>query len=183
MALFIHLLISANQKKNKFYWNGQEIEVEMGQLITGRNELSKQTGITQRSIRTALYILKSTSTIAIKTTNRFSLISILNWNEYQSKPTNQTTSISANNRPATDQLPTTNNNEKNEENEKNNNNVFVEKIATWAYERARVNPSCTREAFKKSVESAISRVGEVRIKRLFEVEENAIQFLKNIKTI
>jgi len=109
VALFVHLLLSVNQEKRKFYRNGQEIEVLPGQLLTGRNELSKQTGISHQSIRTCLTVLKSTSTITIQSTNRFSLISILNWQEYQShqpaeQPANQQT---------TNQQLTTNKNTKN----------------------------------------------------------------------
>lgn len=118
--LFIHLLLSANQEKKKFYWNGEEIEVLPGQLITGREELSKQTGISPQSIRTAMMVLKSTSTLTIKSTNRFSLITISKWHEYQGGVTSKSTSNLTNNQPTTNQQLTTNKNNKNDKNEKNN---------------------------------------------------------------
>lgn len=180
--LFVHLLLSANQQKRAFYWNGKEIQIEAGQLITGRDELSKQTGITPQSIRTALTILKSTSTITIKSTNRFSLISIPKWQEYQIHLTSKTTSRLTNNQPTTNQQLTTNNNDKNIKNDKNNN-TLVEKIVLWAYKRARVNPSCTVDSFRKSLSSAIAKIGEAKIKKMYEMEDNAIRFLTNIKNI
>lgn len=114
--LFVHLLLHVNTEANKFYWNKEEITIQPGQLITGRNQLSEDTGISVRSVRTALEILKSTSTITIKPTNKFSIISILKWEEYQSKPTNIMTSRLTNNRPTTDQQLTTNKNNKNKKN-------------------------------------------------------------------
>lgn len=63
------------------------------------------------------------------------------------------------------------------------NSTLVEKITLWAYKRARVNPSCNEQSFRTSVLSAIQRLGEGRVKRMFEVEDNAIQFLRNIKAV
>lgn len=77
--LFIHLLLIANHTDKK--WKG--IDVKAGQCITGRISLSEQTGLTEQSIRTSLNKLKSTSEITIKSTNKYSIITILNWNSYQ----------------------------------------------------------------------------------------------------
>lgn len=63
------------------------------------------------------------------------------------------------------------------------NNSLVEKITLWAYKRARVNPACNEQSFRTSVLSAIQQLGEGRVKRMFEVEDNAIQFLRNIKAV
>lgn len=177
LALFIHLLIKANHQKHTFMWGGKEVKIEAGQLVTGRDELSKQTGISPQSIRTALVNLKSTNTITINPTTKYSVITVLKWKEYQ-EVTNKTT----NKQPTTNQQLTTYNNDKNDDNDKNNN-VLVEKIVLWAYKRARVNPSCTVESFRKSLLSAITKVGEVKINKMYEMEDNAIRFLSNIKKL
>lgn len=73
--------------------------------------------------------------------------------------------------------------------EGNNNRVVVEKnklikkVSSWAYERASTTPSCSREAFEKSVAAAIDRSGEAAVKKCYEVETNAISFLRNIKLV
>jgi len=77
--LFIHLLISANFKPSS--WRGQVIE--RGQVVTGRKQLSSQTGISEQKIRTCLNRLKSTNELTIKTTNRFSVITLINYDKYQ----------------------------------------------------------------------------------------------------
>jgi len=110
--LFLHLLIKANHEDLR--WQG--IELKRGQLITGRNSLSKDTGISVRSIRTCIERLKSTNEITIKSTNKYTIITICNYDLYQINQINTTsksTNKLANNRPATDQQPTTNKNIKN----------------------------------------------------------------------
>jgi hypothetical protein len=77
--LFVHLLLSANHVDKK--WKG--IVVKRGQLITGRIALSKSTGISVNSVRTCIKRLKSTSELTIKTTNKYSIITICNYEKYQ----------------------------------------------------------------------------------------------------
>ena len=77
--LFIHLLLNANHEPCR--WQG--IEVQRGQLVTGRKKLSDQTGISEQSVRTCLNYLKSTNEIASKSTNKFSIITICNYDSYQ----------------------------------------------------------------------------------------------------
>jgi len=78
LALWVHLLLSANHKDNR--WQG--IDVKRGQLITGRHQLSEQTGLSPHKIRSGLKRLKSTSEITIQSTNRFSLITICQYETY-----------------------------------------------------------------------------------------------------
>lgn len=107
--LFAYLILKANHKDGNF----KGIPIKRGQLLTGRNSLSENTGISTRSIRTCLNKLKSTNEIAIKSTSKYSIITVCKYNDYQNikiKPTNKTTIIPTNERPSTDQVPTTNNN-------------------------------------------------------------------------
>jgi hypothetical protein len=76
---FGYLLLKANHKKTIFM---QHI-IERGQLVFGRKQASYDTGISEQSWRTCLERLKSTSEIAIKSTNKFSIITIINFNNYQ----------------------------------------------------------------------------------------------------
>ena len=110
--LLLHMVLKANHAEKK--WRG--IIIERGQFISGRKALSRETGITQRSIRTCIDKLKTTSELTTKTTSRFTLFTLVNWDKYQLidyEPTNKTASSASLYRPATDQRPTTNNNDKN----------------------------------------------------------------------
>ena len=80
LHLFIHLLLKANYKPSE--WRG--LSLAPGQLVTGRKQLSAETGISEQSIRTSLERLKSTNEITINPTNRFSIVTVCNYSLYQS---------------------------------------------------------------------------------------------------
>ena len=78
-SVFIHLLLTASHKD--FQHEGESVSV--GQIITGRKKLSKELNISESQVRTALDKLKATGEIATKTTNKFSVITVVNWEDYQ----------------------------------------------------------------------------------------------------
>jgi len=103
VALFLHLLLKANYQGRN--WRGQDIK--RGELITGLHSLSAETGISLQSLRTCLKRLKSTNEITIKTTNKYSVICIRNYNKYQHEPTSKLTSELTNNQQTTNKQLTT----------------------------------------------------------------------------
>jgi hypothetical protein len=81
--LFVYLLLKANHKTNRFPFNRNEVRVERGQLITGVRKISHDTGITEWKIRERIKLLENLGIITRKTTHRFSIINICNYNHYQ----------------------------------------------------------------------------------------------------
>lgn len=103
--LFINLILLASHTPTE--WRG--IKLDRGQLITGRKSLSEQTGLSERQIRTALEHLKTTGEVTIKPTNKYSLITLVNYRKFQDihdASTSTSTSTSTSNRPATDHIVT-----------------------------------------------------------------------------
>ena len=82
--VYIHLLIKANFKDKK--WQGQLIK--RGELITSIGHLSSELMITHQSIRTALSKLESSDYILLRTTNKFTLITLVNYDNLQTSTTN-----------------------------------------------------------------------------------------------
>lgn len=118
VMVWMWCLIKATHKDTKFAFNGGDMELKAGGFITGRTKALKELrGLSPRKYRTALNYLKTTNRIAIKTTSQFSIISIVNWEQYQ-KATNGTTSKTTSQRPASDQPATTYKNDKNDKNVK-----------------------------------------------------------------
>jgi len=124
VSLFIYLLLSVNYEQKK--WKG--IDIKRGELITGINSLNRATGISVMTIRTCLKRLKSTGEITIKSTNKYSVITITNYGSYQligsetnNQTNNQTNKQLTNNQQTTNkQLTTTNkDNEYNKDNKDN----------------------------------------------------------------
>tara|TARA_R110002126_G_scaffold277766_1_gene423836 strand:- start:1182 stop:1982 length:801 start_codon:yes stop_codon:yes gene_type:complete len=77
--LFTHLIIKANYQDSKY----QGILIKRGEVLTGLIKLAEQTGLTQQQIKTAFKKLKLTNEITVKSTNRFSVIKLVNYNLYQ----------------------------------------------------------------------------------------------------
>lgn len=78
--VFLHLLLTANYTDSRF----QGFLVKRGQVIIGRMKLATALGLTERQIRTCLNKLKMTNEISIKTTNKFSVVTIIKYDDYQS---------------------------------------------------------------------------------------------------
>lgn len=96
-ALFLHLLLNANWKDGNY----KGYKIKIGSLPTGRKQLAHDLGLTERQVRTALQHLATTNEIVIQTTNKFSIISLVNWDKYQISE-NETDQQSANKRPTND---------------------------------------------------------------------------------
>ena len=79
VKLYIYLLLNAAFKTTE--WKGETLE--KGQLITGRKELATKLKMSEGQIRTALSKLKGTGEITIKTTNKYSVVTLLKWGEMQ----------------------------------------------------------------------------------------------------
>lgn len=77
-SLFLHLLLHANWKDKQ--WRGMTIK--RGDFLTSIKKLSDELGITYQSIRTCLKHLQSTGDITVKPTNKFSVITVTNYEGY-----------------------------------------------------------------------------------------------------
>jgi hypothetical protein len=97
--VFVHLLLKANYKDRTY--RGESLKP--GTVLTGRELLANELGLSVRQIRTALNKLKSTNEVTIKSSTKGSKIQIVNYERYQ-----VTTSKSTNERPTNDQQATTN---------------------------------------------------------------------------
>lgn len=118
LQIWIALLLKANHKSNEFIFNDCKVVLEPGQLITGRKELSKLTGIHESKVQRILKYLENEHQIEQQTNNKFRYITILNWQSYQS--VEQDFEHPANNEQTSgEHLVNTNKNDKNGKNEKN----------------------------------------------------------------
>ena len=77
--LFIHLLLKANYKD--LVWEGHKIL--RGQLVTSLPKLASQTGLTERQVRVSLDKLKMTGEVSDKATNKYRIITVIKYDEYQ----------------------------------------------------------------------------------------------------
>jgi hypothetical protein len=106
--LFIHLLLKANHKEKRF----KGIELKVGSIVTSRDLLARETGLSSQQIRTALTKLISTNEITSVTSSQGTIIQIVSYEKYQ-----VSTSEITNEQPTSNQQSTTNNNVKKEKKE------------------------------------------------------------------
>lgn len=85
--VFFHLILVANREEKT--WQG--IVIKRGQTLRTIDRISKETGISIQSVRTAIKKLKSTNELTIQTDTKNHLITITCYEKYQStnKPTNK----------------------------------------------------------------------------------------------
>lgn len=79
LSIFIICLLKANHKANT--WKG--INIPAGSFITSYEKLSSLSGLSVRQVRVSLDKLKMTGELTSKSTNRYSIITIKNWELYQ----------------------------------------------------------------------------------------------------
>jgi len=84
---WVWCLLKATYKERKVLIGNQTIELQPGQFIFGRKEAAKALGTTERKIRTLLEFFSSYTEekLTIKTTNRFSIITVINYTTYMEK--------------------------------------------------------------------------------------------------
>ena len=109
LKLFLYLLLMANHEQNRFLWNGQEQTIERGQFLTGRFALAEALQQNPSTVKKRLKILENLGILTIKSTNKFSIITIVKYDDYQTQKVKSTTK-STNKVPTEYQQSTTNNN-------------------------------------------------------------------------
>ena len=77
--VFVHMILKANWKEVKF----RNTTVPRGSFISSLDKLSEETSLTKREIRTAISHLKTTGEVTVKTTNRYSIFTVKNYELYQ----------------------------------------------------------------------------------------------------
>lgn len=89
--LWTNCLLLAQHEATSFIWNNKRISLNPGQFVTGRRKLSKMTGISESYVEKILKYLEKEQQITQEKTNKFRIITIVNWGEYQQKDNNGTT--------------------------------------------------------------------------------------------
>ena len=82
-ACWMRLLLEANHSETKRMFNGTLTTVKRGQLVFGLEAFSHKSGISVKKLRRYLDLLEKEGMIGRQKTSKYSLISIVNYSEYQ----------------------------------------------------------------------------------------------------
>jgi hypothetical protein len=106
-----YCLLKASHKQQKNIVGFKNIIVEQGQFLFGRHKASEETGLSEQEIRTCKTFLEKSGNITSTATNRYSIITIVNWALYQ-VDSDEPTSTATNKQPTSNQQVTTYKNER-----------------------------------------------------------------------
>lgn len=81
--VFTYVLMNVQWEPSTYPTKYGIIVLTAGQFVTGRHKMATETSLTERNIRTALKLLSALSIVTIKTTNRYSVITLEKWQQYQ----------------------------------------------------------------------------------------------------
>ena len=112
LSVWIYLLLNATHKDMDVLFKSKRITLKPGQLITGRKSIASQLSISDSKVKRVLLAFESDHQIDRQRSNKNSLITILNWCEYQQNDQQNDQQVTSK-RPASDQQVTTNKNIKN----------------------------------------------------------------------
>ena len=118
LSVWMYLLLNATHKEIPALFKGEKITLQKGQLITGRKSISNKLKISESKIYRIINDFKSEQQIEQQTSNKNSLITILNWDRYQQNEQQNETQM--NNKRTTDEQQVNTNN-----NVKNNNKLYL----------------------------------------------------------
>lgn len=145
-SVFLHFLLKANWREESY----KGITLKRGQLLFSRKQIADKLGLSEQNVRTAISHLQLTNEITIKSTNKYSIVTICKYDSWVSvdDEANQQTNQQnvqqlTNNQPATNQ-PTV---------EENNNIINQEDKETKdkSFEK-NAKPTALAKTPKKSIE-------------------------------
>lgn len=145
----------------------QDVPLEAGEFIFGRHTASKETKISEQTIRTCIKHLEKMGNLTIKSTKQFSIISIVNWSRYQEESTNEPT----NSQPTTNQRLTTN--KKGKKDKKDKKDIYGKFLNVSLTEE---QCQSLKEKFNSSTDEKIEKLSEYK-------ESKGIKYKSDYATI
>ena len=103
--LFGYLLLRATHKPYRTIVGGVVCELVPGEVVFGRSKAAADLGLGEQQIRTALNLLKKMKIATSRSTNKFTVVSLVNWHNYQDE---QAAANQQTNQPVTSTQPAVN---------------------------------------------------------------------------
>ena len=82
--LALLLLLKANHEDKEMVFNNETLVIHRGQVLTGRESLAEDSRIKPSTVRNKLALLEKCRFLDIKSNNKFSIITICKYEDYQS---------------------------------------------------------------------------------------------------
>lgn len=96
LRLWIYILINAAHKDHDTIYQGKIVHIKKGEFVTGRKILAREFKLSESKIYRMLTTLAELGNIEIKSNNKFSLVTVVNWAKYQDDSENLNNKRTAN---------------------------------------------------------------------------------------
>jgi hypothetical protein len=118
-VILITLLLMANHEEKEWEWQGEKFKCKPGQFVTSLKSIAEKAGsdISIQNVRTAIAKFEKYEFLTNQSTKTGRLITIVNWELYQSQDSKLTKGLTKHQQSANKAL-TTNKNDKNDKNDK-----------------------------------------------------------------
>ena len=83
LKVWIWLLCNVAFEQHDTICYGKVIHLKPGQIATGRKKIAQCTDLNENKVYRALNTLKSLGNVEIKVTNKYSVITVANWDKYE----------------------------------------------------------------------------------------------------
>jgi len=83
LKIWIWILLKANHKENTFLLGRQKLTINKGQFAMGLNKSSENLDLAKSTIHYWINYLEKIGKVKLKKTNKYTIITILNWDLYQ----------------------------------------------------------------------------------------------------
>ena len=188
LKLWLMCLMKATHDEKTQVVGNQIIELKAGQFITGRSALSddfnhdvkKDRRVDGLTLFRWLSLFEKMEMLNIKKTNKYSLITVLNWDKYQGQRTSNEQQLN-NKRTSNEQQLNTNKNDKNVKNDNNEKkeDICYQQIADMYNNTCVSFPRLTKlsDARKKAIKARLKTYTADDLQKAFSLAEQS-DFLK-----
>lgn len=83
LRLWIYILVNAAHKDHDTVYQGKIVHIKKGEFVTGRKILAREFKLSESKIYRMLTALAELGNIEIKSNNKYSVVTVVNWAKYQ----------------------------------------------------------------------------------------------------
>lgn len=159
-VILITLLLLANHKEKEWEWKGDRYKAKPGQFVTSLNSIAQKSGkdVTVKKVRTALEKFEKYGFLANESTNKNRLITIVNWEVYQSLENKRASKKAGIGQAEGRQRATNNNdnnvnNENNKESTSNQDSIESDFEKLWKLYPNKKGKSAALKSYKRSIKN------------------------------
>ena len=183
LKLWIDFIMRSNHSPNKILIEGELVEIVRGSFITSLKKLARENLVSISKIRLFLKLLEQDSMILLKTTHKYTQITINNYDVYQDERHAERNQKEIKKKTESTQKET-NKNDKNVKNDKNEDiNLYNHPLQLWIKNNLPEVSRLENQLTETECEKLLAEYPDQMIKTVLSAMENYKPLLKKYKSV